>query len=96
MRRALTPPPPPIAKPDDQTAATEVVKETPLDYALRIMNDAGIDDARRDRMAIAAMPFMHGKPGEVGKREADRDAARQGATGKFAPPTAPRLVVSNH
>lgn len=49
----------------------------PLDYMLTVMNDADAEDARRDRMAIAAAPFVHAKPGErpVGKKEEAAEAA---------------------
>jgi len=33
--------------------------ETPLAYALRVMRDPEADYTRRDRMAIAALPFCH-------------------------------------
>lgn len=65
----------------------------PLAYMLRVMNDPGADDARRDRMAQAAAPYVHAKPGETqrGKKEERQDAADRAAAGKFAVPNAPRL-----
>jgi len=55
----------------------------PLDYMLTVMNDGEADDARRDRMAIAAAPFVHARPGEAakGKKEAADDAARSAGSG---------------
>lgn len=55
---------------------------TPLEYMLAVMNDASTDPMRRDRMAIAAAPYVHGKKGEVGKREqrkARSETAEQGS-----------------
>lgn len=55
---------------------------SPLDYMLTVMNDSDADDARRDRMAIAAAPFVHAKPGDVKlgkKEEADAAALTAGA-----------------
>ena len=64
---------------------------------LAVMNDAKADVTRRDRMAIAAAPYLHGKAAELtpGKRQQKQDAADEGATGKFAVPRSPKLVVSN-
>lgn len=35
--------------------------ETPLEYKLRVMRDPTVDHDRRDKMAIAAAPFIHPK-----------------------------------
>jgi hypothetical protein len=35
--------------------------ETPLEYMLRVMRDPSADEARRDAMAKAALPYMHGR-----------------------------------
>jgi len=39
--------------------------ETPLEYMLRIMRDAAIDNDRRDQMALAAAPYVHAKQQEI-------------------------------
>lgn len=97
----LAPPPPPggIKEAVQESVVAAVEGATsPLEYMLAVMNDPAVDAVRRDRMAIAAAPFVHGRLGEnaVGKREEDADAARRGATGKYAPPPPPaRLVVNN-
>ena len=70
-------------------------EETPLEYMLRVMRDPGVDDARRDRLAVAAAPFLHPKIGEGGKKDQEKDRAADAATGKFAALPAPRLVSSN-
>lgn len=67
---------------------------SPLDYMLKVMNDANAEDARRDRMAIAAAPFVHGKPGEGGKKEQRQAAALEAEKSFAAPPAPPRLVAS--
>jgi hypothetical protein len=71
---------------------------TPLDYLLAVMNDPTAEPERRDRMAIAAAPFVHpraadGRPTK--KQTAEEVAARAGKRGRFATPPAPaafRLV----
>ena len=63
---------------------------SPLDYMLHVMRDRKVDSARRDRMAMAAAPFVHIRPGEArtGKKDDAADAAKKAAGGKFgmAPP----------
>lgn len=61
----------------------------PLEYLLRVMNDPASPQHRRDRAAIAAAPYVHGKVGEKGKKEAKNEAAaasRRFPTGKPPPP----------
>ncbi len=67
----------------------------PLDYMLKVMNDPMADESRRDKMAVAAAPYMHVKKGEGGKKDERQDAAKKAGGGKFAPAAPPRLVVSN-
>lgn len=74
-------------------ADLEPVERTPLEYMLAVMNDPTADANRRDRMAIAAAPFVHGKIAEGGKKDAKQDAAREAAGGKFKPSAAPNLKV---
>lgn len=72
---------------------------SPLEYMLGVMCDEDADPARRDRMAMAAAPYVHAKPADAapGKKEQKQAAAEDAASGrnKFAPPSAPKLVVSN-
>jgi len=66
---------------------------SPLDYMLTVMRDEEADKERRDRMAIAAAPFVHEKPSDkvLGKKEqAQLEAQRVVSGGKFATPAAPR------
>ena len=60
----------------------------PLDHMLAVINDPQVDDARRDRMAIAAAPYVHAraadaKPGKKQEAEqagltAERDMSWEG------------------
>jgi hypothetical protein len=55
--------------------ASEVHKEAgwlePLEYMMRVYNDPEADQTRRDRMAVAAAPYRHGRAAEMapGKKE---------------------------
>jgi phage terminase small subunit len=60
-----------------------------------VMNDTGQPPNRRDRMAIAAAPFIHERAGEKGKKEEKAEAAKRAVTGKFAPSAPPKLIVDN-
>lgn len=86
-------------KPPTEAELTGVVVidgvKTPLEYALGIMNDNTQDEARRDRMAVAALPFVHMKKGEGGKKEQSADNAEKVSKGKFKAAEPPRLVVNN-
>ena len=35
--------------------------ETPLEYMVRVMRDRAVDHDRRDKMAVAAAPYVHPK-----------------------------------
>lgn len=63
-------------------------KMDPLEYMLSVMNNPRAEPDRRDRMAVAAAPFVHGKMGEKGKKDSRRDAAAAAGAGRFgsAPP----------
>lgn len=62
---------------------------------LSVMNDPGADQGRRDRMAVAAAPYLHPKIAEGGKKEQKNSAAKTAGAGKFAPSAPPKLVVNN-
>ena len=68
--------------------------DNPLEYMLAIMNDPEIEPSRRDKMAIAAAPFIHPKAGESGKKEKLADAAEKASAGRFKPSEPPKLVHS--
>ena len=66
---------------------------TPLDHFLKVIRDPMESKDRRDRAAAVLLPFMHEKAGaKGGKKEEREDAAKKAASGKFAVPSAPRLV----
>ena len=67
--------------------------KTPLDYMMGVLNDPTVDEARRDRLAIAAAPFMHARVGESGKKEERTQAAKKASGGKFAPVAPPLRLV---
>lgn len=63
----------PAAKP---VVRVKAGKMTPLDYMLGVINDPSADDARRDRMAQAAAPYVHPRAEAVeGGKKAQRQAA---------------------
>jgi len=79
---------------DDDKKNLEAENLTPLDYMLKVMNDTKEDDGRRDRMAIAAAPFIHSRKGEgAGKKQEREDRAKAAGGGKFAPSAPPLKVV---
>lgn len=71
--------------------------KSPLEYMLGVMNDDYADPTRRDRMAMAAAPFVHARAADAapGKKEQKQEAAEKVAAGKFAPRTGPHLAVNN-
>src|SRR4051794_9496536 len=56
---------------------------SPLDYMLSVMNSSGVDDAQRDRMAIAAAPYVRARAADAkpGKKEEGEQAARTAERG---------------
>jgi hypothetical protein len=54
-----------------------------LDYMLEVMNDPSADLARRDRMAIAAAPFVHERAADapMGKKAKAQAAAESAGLG---------------
>jgi hypothetical protein len=52
---------------------------TPLEYMLRVINDPSAAQTRRDRLAVAAAPYVHPRPMPVraSKKAAQAKAARE-------------------
>jgi phage terminase small subunit len=48
----------------------------PLSYMLSVMNDPSATQYRRDRMAIAAAPFIHRRADDLGKKRLIEEEAR--------------------
>ena len=69
--------------------------QSPLEYMLSVMRDPEIDGARKDRMAIAAAPFMHARAdtAKAGKKDQRVEAAASLATGRFGARPPPLKVV---
>lgn len=57
--------------------ATEPEPGTPLHYCLSVMRDESASPARRDRMAIAAVPFLHKRVIETGIKASRRAEAKR-------------------
>jgi hypothetical protein len=54
----------------------------PLEYMLEVMNDQKAEPSRRDRMAIAAAPFVHARAeNSKSKRDTAQEAAAAVAAG---------------
>ena len=64
-----------------QAAKAANPRMSPLEYMLNVMCDPTVDASRRDRMAIAAAPFCHGKIMDkyVGKKEAQEEESATAA-----------------
>lgn len=64
------------------------LRVTPLEYMLSVIGDEDADPLRRDRLAVAAAPYMHPKVVAVedgGKKaEAERAAKREAESGSWA------------
>jgi len=66
----------------------------PLDYMLAVMNDHAADKERRDRMAIAAAPFVHPRIAEgKGKKQEKENKAKNAGAGRFAAGRPPIALV---
>lgn len=79
--------------------SAKLENKTPLDYMLAVMNDATADDDRRDKMAIAAAPYVHQRAADqkLGKKEQQLEEAKT-VGGLYAPrnaPNKPKLAVDN-
>jgi len=67
----------------------------PIDFMLSIMNDPKQPPDRRDKMAIAAAPFIHRKASDKSGVKEDRaEAAAKAAKGKFQPGAPPVKLIS--
>jgi len=70
--------------------------ETPLEYMLAVIHDENADASRRDRMAVAAAPYLHAKKDYGSLKDQRQKAADKTAAGKFgAEAFPPKLVVNS-
>jgi phage terminase small subunit len=61
------------------------LKDDPLEFLKSVWTDQVEDMALRVRAAQAALPYVHGKVAEKGKKETKAETAREGSkSGKFA------------
>ena len=73
--------------PEGAPASARLAGLSPLDYMLTVINDPAASVTRRDRMAIAAAPYVHPRAGDFkrGKKVRQAEAARQaGASSEWA------------
>ena len=65
--------------PANVAEAAAKVELSPLEYMLQVMNDLAAEPERRDRMAIAAAPFVHVRPSDhkAGKKAEAAARARE-------------------
>ena len=81
--------------PEDIKQDAKAENLSPLEYMLKVMNDPLIDESRRDRMSIAAAPFVHDRAGAgMGKKDEKDGKAKKAGKGKFAPSSPPKLKVA--
>jgi len=83
----------PDAIPQDIQAEAQAENLDPLTYMLKVMNDPLAEKDRRDRMAIAAAPFVHSRIEGKGKKDDKKAKANAAGVGKFAPGQAPLTRV---
>lgn len=77
--------------------SAKLENKTPLDYMLAVMNDATADDDRRDKMAIAAAPYVHQRAADqkLGKKEQKIEAAKNAKNIYATRRDGPKLAVDN-
>lgn len=69
-----------------------LLQTDPLKFLIAVMNDGEADGKLRVEAAKAALPFVHLKKGEGGKKEQTEEKAKQVAS-KFGARPAPLKVV---
>lgn len=86
--------------PDGEPIKQRKFKDS-LSYAMAVINDPTVSPDRKDRLAIAAMPYQHGKIAEkpMGKKEQQARDAQSAGSGSdwndlMAKPMTPRLKVA--
>lgn len=65
------------------------ITDDPLVWLLALMNEPSAKVFDRRNAAQTAVPYVHGKKGEMGKKEQKAEAAKTAGSGKFSPGKAP-------
>jgi phage terminase small subunit len=76
----------------DKVGDAAMENKTPLQYMLDVMNSPWEPKERRDRMAVAAAPFVHTRAEKNTKKKDQAEAAEKATKGKFAPMAGPKVV----
>ena len=79
-----------MPKPCDNS---ECERKSPLEYLVDLYNDVTIDPQRRDRAAIAALPFVHRHMAKMTKAEEKQDLLDAVCDDRFLPPVVPKRQV---
>lgn len=85
-----------VAEADDQTGEyLDCLPDTddPLVWLLALMNEPRAKVFDRRNAAQTAVPYVHGKKGEAGKKEQKAEAAKEAGRGKYAAGKPPLKVV---
>ncbi|KRW62346.1 terminase small subunit [Pseudomonas sp. TTU2014-080ASC] len=69
------------------------VTEDPLEWLIALMNEPRAKVFDRRNAAQTVVPYVHGKKGEVGKKELKAEAAKAASKGKFSAGKPPLSVV---
>ncbi len=70
------------------------VHEDPLAFLKAVWKGEIDASPAQVRAATAALPFVHRKLGEGGKKDQQNEAAKRSATGRFSTAAPPKLVAS--
>ena len=66
----------------------------PLAFLLALVNESAADMRPRLNAAVAAMPYVHTKAEETGKKDGKREAAKNGGAGRYASTKPPVRLVT--
>ena len=72
---------------------SEYERKSPLEYLVDLYNDVTIDAQRRDRAAIAALPFLHRHMAKITKAEEKQDRLDAVCDDRFLPRVVPQGQV---
>src|SRR5215471_18539927 len=71
----------------------EYERKSPLEYLVDLYNDVTADVQRRDRAAIAALPFLHRHMAKMTKAEEKQDRLDALQDDRFVPRVVPKRQV---